>query len=213
MDLPHLDCTTESRREIICEEYEVHADDCIVLYGGNTVRSDANKRIIGDKYYQFSCRNKSTNKQYVIRCGSGAARHLCQLINEPMPVSMNPFLQERKPRGGDAGERAESQWNPLRRQFYNAVQLFIIRYQDILSPGTMIFGILRSVCDEKYRRIAPREFQYEQFSRIVCKFHTTLPEIVHELERYGTLHHYNFTNLANEMERLLPNEPNIFREM
>ena len=50
MKLPHLDCTSVEKRIYICQNYIVHADDCIVLPEGKTIRSDANNRTIYDKY-------------------------------------------------------------------------------------------------------------------------------------------------------------------
>lgn len=210
MELQHLDCTTEKCREQICQDYEVHADDCIVLYGGRTVRSDANNREIHDRYYQFSCKNKVTKKYYMITCGSGAARHLCSLINEPMPRAMNPFIQEREP--GEPGEPGEyiNRWNPLRRQMYYAVQLFITRYQDALTPGTKIFKILQSIADERYIHLEPQKFHFQGFVEVVTKFNTNLPRVIQDLERHGRIRNFNFTNLANKLRELLPDCENIF---
>lgn len=210
MKLQHLNCTTEERRVQICQDYEVHADDCIVLYGGRTVRSDANNREIHDRYYQFSCKNKVTEEKYMITCGSGAARNLCSLINEPMPCAMNPFSQE-----GEAGEHGEQgehidRWNHLRRQFYYAVQLFITRYQDALTPGTKIFRLLQSITDEQYINLEPQVFQYQQFVDVVTRFNTSLPRIIQDLERHGRIRAFDFTNLENRLRELLPECKNIF---
>ena len=109
-ELPHLDCTTEERREEICTQYNITADDCIVLYGGRIVRSDANNRIIADRYYQFSCVSRDDkDDKYVILCGAGAARHLCQLIGQPMPPAFNPFVEVggEGHGGGEGVEREE----------------------------------------------------------------------------------------------------------
>lgn len=213
MELQHLNCTTEERRIQICQDYEVHADDCIVLYGGRTVRSDANNREIHDRYYQFSCKSKKTETKYIITCGSGAARHLCSLINEPVPHAMNPFIKEKEPsEHGEHDEHGEyiDRWNPLRRQFYYAVQLFITRYQDILTPGTKIFKLLQSIADERYIHLEPQVFQYQRFVEVVTKFNTNLPRIIQDLERHGKIRVFNFTNLANKLEEILPECENIF---
>lgn len=214
MKLQHLDCTTDARREQICKEYDVHADDCIVLFGGRTVRSDANNRIIRDKYYQFSCKDKQTGKEmFVITCGSGAAYHFCSLINEPLPPSMNPFIQdgpEKKSQHIEADTGTE--WNPLRRQFYYAVQLFIMRYQDNLTPGTKIFNILNSITDEKFISCKPQRFHFESFSEVVIGFHTNMSQVISYLRRFGPLHKYDFSNLAKEHDLLCPDSPNVFLE-
>jgi len=216
MALPHLDCTTESRREEICHEYEVHADDCIVLYGGRTVRSDANNRIIRDKFYQFSCENRQTSAKYVITCGAGAARHFCSLINEPMPHAMDPFFHENPnndvQRTNTAEHDSAAEWNEVRRQFYYSVQLFITRYQEILTPGTRIFKILHGISDQRYLKIPPRDFQYEQFADVVNAFHTNIPQVIAELGRHGRLHNYDLSGLARELHSLFPDKPNIFLE-
>ena len=213
MELQHLNCTTEKRREQICQAYEVHADDCIVLYGGRTVRSDAKNREIHDRCYQFSCKNKVTEKHYMITCGSSAARHLCSLINEPMPRAMNPFIQEREL--GEHGGACESgeyidRWDPLRRQMYYAIQLFITRYQDALTPGTKIFKILQSITDKRYIHLEPQEFHFQGFINVVTGFNTTLPRVMQDLEQHGRMRNFNFTNLANKLRELLPDCDNIF---
>lgn len=210
MGLQHLDCTTEERRIQICQEYIVHADDCIVLYGGYTVRSDANNRIIHDRYYQFSCKNRTKEIYYVITCGSGAARHLCSLICEPMPHAMNPFVQEGEPRKGRGHSDYIEQWNPLRKQFYNAAQLFITRYQKSLTPGTKIFKLLRSIDDRQYINLEPQKFHYKTFVEVVTKFNTNLPKIILELGEHGRIRSFNFTNLAKKLNEIAPECENIF---
>lgn len=210
MGLQHLDCTTEERRIQICREYIVHADDCIVLYGGRTVRSDANNREIHDRYYQFSCENKTTEKKYVITCGSGAARHLCSLIHESMPHAMNPFIQEGGHDIAGGNNDYREKWNPLRKQLYYAVQLFIMRYQETLIPGTKIFKLLQSIDNEQYINLEPKIFHYERFVDVVTKFNTNIPQIVQELEVYGRIRNFDFTDLANRVEEVLPGCENIF---
>lgn len=213
MELQHLNCTTEERRVQICQEYVVHADDCIVLYAGRTVRSDANNREIRDRYYQFSCEKIDSGEKYVITCGSGAARHLCSLINEPMPHAMNPFIQNRElgecRECGEATERID-RWNPLRRQFYYAVQLFITRYQDSLTPGTKIFKLLQGITDEQYIHVEPQAFHYQQFIDVVTGFNTNLPRIIQDLECYGRMRTFDFEDIAKKSEELLPKYDNIF---
>lgn len=210
----HLNCTTENRRIQICQDYEVHADDCIVLYGGHTIRSDANNREIHDKYYQFSCKEKNSEEIYVITCGSNAARHLCSLINEPMPHAMNPFIQENLGNNEQNIQNEHSehgkQWNHLRRQFYYAIQLFITRYQSYLTPGTKIFNLLKYILDERYIGLEPNEYHYESLSSVVSKFNTNLPKIIRELENYGQIRTFDFTDLANKMTESFPQFINIF---
>lgn len=214
MKLQHLDCTTDARREQICKEYDVHADDCIVLFGGRTVRSDANNRIIRDKYYQFSCKDKQTGKEmFVITCGSGAAHHFSSLINEPLPHSMNPFIQDGPEKKSQHIEvDTGTEWNPLRRQFYYAVQLFIMRYQDSLTPGTIIFQLLKEICDATDIASEPTKEHFNIFSKVVSKFKTNLPEIVSFLKKYGKLHNYNFSELSEKMDKQFPYMPNIFTD-
>lgn len=210
MSLQHLDCTTEERRIQLCNEFEIHADDCIVLYGNKTIKSDANNRTIYDKYYQFSCRNRANNDIYVIVCGSGAARHLCKLIGEPMPHSMNPFIQEENGGQGGVNGHNEPAWNTLRLHFYYCVQIFITRYQEILTPGTKIFNILHGITDESFLHYPPQKFQFEQFGSVVNAFHTSVPSIIGELEKYGRVRHFNLEELAIQYEDYFPTERNIF---
>ena len=212
----HLDCTTEERRIEICKKYKVHADDCITLYGGRTVRSDANNREIRDKYYQFSCTCKETGEHYIITCGAGAARHLCSIIKEQMPHAMNPFIDDTytttMPGGGRTRGDSRSEWNPLRRQLYYAVQIFIIRYQDDLTPGTKIFKLLQSIVDERYIHLEPHLFQYQKFIDVVVGFHTNIPRIIRDLEKFGKVRKFDLNKLAVRLDELLPECDNIFRD-
>ncbi len=208
----HLDCTTEERRIQICKDYEVHADACIVLYGDRTIRSDANNRIIEDRYYQFFC--KGPDGDYIITCGSGAARHLCMLIGEPMPRSFDPFIrnnQESVPNNNQGLDMVNNNqdthlWNRARHQLYFAIQLFITRYQTVLSPGTSIFDLLHNVSDERYIHIPPRDFMLNGFISIVRRFNTDIPTIINELAGEGRLRHFEF----NELALMVDDENNIF---
>ncbi|MCR4781708.1 MAG: hypothetical protein K5851_03010 [Lachnospiraceae bacterium] len=217
MSIAHLNCTTEELRERICEEYIVHADDCIVLFNNRTVRSDANNRIIRDKFYQFSCEHKITKEKRIITCGSGAARHLCSIIGEPMPRSMNPFegndenFEHDNDHNAIANRNLNKTWNPIRKQLYNAIQLFIIYYQESLTPGTQIFKILQSVANKKYIHLKPNEYQYLGFMSIVTKFKTDIPTILENLAKYNTLREFHFEQIANEIGTLYPNKNNVFR--
>lgn len=214
--LSHLDCTTEKIREEICRNYIVFADDCIVLYNGRTVRSDANNRTIADRYYQFSCKSRTNeNDKYVILCGAGAARHLCQLINQPMPPAFNPFVGENGGGNGgiDRGGLTEgNHWNITRRKLYYAVQLFITRYQDSIRPGTKIFKIRQRLCDEQYIQYLPNKFHYTDFMTIVHKYQTSIPKIINELATHATIRHFDFADLADKADAYVTEElPNIFR--
>jgi hypothetical protein len=185
-----------------------------VLYGGRTIRSDANNRVIADRYYQFFC--KGNDDDYIITCGGGAARHICTLINEPMPRSFNPFMQNNEIQNNNQGPGMVDDddnnvqdallWNQARHQLYFAIQLFITRYQDILSPGTSIFDLLHSVSDERYIQIPPRDFMLNRFISIVRRFNTDIPTIINELEAEGQLRHFEF----NELAHMVDDDHNIF---
>jgi hypothetical protein len=225
-NLPHLDCTGEQRRIQICQEYKVDADDCILLYGGMTKISDANNREIRDKYYQFSCTpNGKEHPTHVITCGSGAARHFCVLTNQPMPHAFNPFVhgvvETAFPANNGENDVVDSiendndgnvvGWNPLRRKFYYAVQLFIIRYQKNIRPGTKIFRVLHLICESDKIRFRPQRFHYEMFIEVVIGFNTNIPKIITELEEHGAVRAFDFTDLAKEAEQYLQKgQYNIF---
>lgn len=205
MPLSHLDCTSPERRVQICQDYDVHADDCITIYGNRTVISDARHHPITDRYYQFSVYNHGAdNPSYVIVCGAGAARHFCQLINQPLPRSFNPFVEEHEPvnqaQGHDNVPQNENnvQWNPIRRQLYNAVQLFIIRYQHSLKPGTPIFRISQELSQRDIQNV-PRFELCSGFSSIVLAFNTSMPEIIEDLQRHRQVRNFNFTELEYYM--------------
>ena len=125
---------------------------------------------------------------------------------------MNPFIQEEPGEFGEHDEHGEytERWNLLRRQLYYAVQLFIIRYQEVLIPGTKIFKLLQSIADERYIDLEPQVFQYQQFIEIVTKYITNLPRIIQDLERHGRMRIFDFTNLARQLEKILPECENIF---
>lgn len=145
MALSHLNCTTKERRIEIVTNYVVHADDCICLYGGQTVRSDANNRIISDRYYQFSCSDRKNGDKYVILCGSGAARHFCSLIGESLPSAFSPFVGEAHPGGEGYGGGEAVEWNATRRLLYYAIRLFIVRYTitayEVITNSLFLFYV------------------------------------------------------------------------
>ncbi len=213
-ELPHLDCTGADKRIQICQDYIVHADDCITLYGGMTIQSDANNHTIRDKYYQFSCTPVGeTEATHVIFCGSNAARHLCQLTGQQMPHSFNPFVGDGEKVGGDTGDKTKATaWNPLRRKFYYAIQLFITRYQRSITPGTTIFKLRQSIEDEKFLHIAPQKFHYEVFMNVVTDYKTTINEIINSLSKHGNIRNFYFDDLAIEAEKYVsPRRRNIFK--
>ena len=209
MPLPHLDCTTEQRRLLLCQEYTIHVDDCIPLYGGHTVRSDANNRIIRDHYYQFSCQHNIRRDMYVILCGENAARHLCSIIGEPLPSVFNPYLSEGRVEHGGGNNNIQVEWNHDRRCFYYAVRLFIMRYQNALTPGTKIFRLLKSI-EGSHQNTPPQRFHFEDFSSIVDGFHTNIPLIVQELAQFGNIRNFNFANLELYMSKEMNIPDNIF---
>lgn len=218
MSLPHMDCTSPERRCQICNDYEVHADDCITIYGNRIVISDAKHHPITDRYYQFSVFEKGNTKpSYVITCGSGAARHFCSLIDEPLPRSFNPYVQEQGQvvqihnDNGNIPNEIVVQWNPIRRQLYNAVQLFIIRYQEILQPGTSIFKISQKLCQNNTQYV-PYESYFRGFSTIVDKFHTNIPSIINDLAEYGHVREFDFDAINTYMRNELNCDDNIFCE-
>lgn len=213
----HLNCTTEKRREEICRLYTVHADDCIQLYGGDTIISDANHRIIRDKYYQFSCVSKANHKdKRAIICGAGAARHLCKLINEPMPHFCSVFtnLEDSNDSGnkisfnGEDGQESTC-WNNIRKQFYFAVQVFITRYRKTLQPGTKIFKLSQSIYNN-YQNVEPQKFHVEDFVSIVDAYKTNIPKCVEELSRYGAIRSHDFNILEEFLRDKYKMEDNIF---
>ena len=93
---------------------------------------------------------------------------------------------------------------------YYAVQLFITRYQHILKPGTKIFRLLQSITDEQHIHLEPQKFQFQIFVDVVTKFNTNLPKVKYDLEQYGEIRNFDFTNLANKLRELLPDCENIF---
>ena len=221
-DYPHLDCTTTRRREQICREYDVTVNACIYLYGGRTVRSDANNRLICDKFYRFFCvKHADQTQKYIIECGGGAARHLCSLINQPIPCGYNPFIEESITNIGDNDNEITNMedkegnddinsvvWNEERRLLYRTVQLFIVRYQSVLYSRASIFEISKSL--EARRNLAPQDFHYRNFSAFVTKFHTTIPIVIEQLEKYGSLHAIDLEPLAQRIDEI-PGVENIFR--
>lgn len=218
MPLPHLDCTSPERRVQICQDYDVHADDCIYVIGDSPVISDARRHPITDRYYQFSVyKHESDNPSYVIVCGAGAARHFCQLINQTLPRSFNPFVEEHEPanrvQDHDNIPQNENnvQWNPIRRQLYYAVQLFITRYQEVLTPGTSIFKISQKLC-QNYVQCLPYESYFKGFTTIVDKFHTNIPKIINELAKHGHIRNFDFSQVRIYMSDALDYQDNIFCE-
>lgn len=94
--------------------------------------SDAGGKIITDKYYLFRCIHRISHNEDTIRCGSGAANHICRLIGANMPTEFNPFHEPHGGGVGGGGGVVHHHWHRTRRQLHNAIMLFITRYGDVL---------------------------------------------------------------------------------
>lgn len=194
-----MDCTGETRRKKICSEYNIKAIGCIVLYGGRTVISDAGGKVITDKYYKFLCTHKRDRHIEFIKCGYPTAKHICELCSLELSVEFNPFA--------GAGRRCSTrtgrgmigrQKNQGRIQLYNAIMLFITEKDDVLVPNSPIFNIKDRVLEDMYSDVKLRDVK--AVNTILGKFHTTMPEIIRNLGRYGRMRTYNFNRLIQMID-------------
>ena len=192
-------------------EYDVKAIGCIVLFGGRTVISDAGGRVITDKYYKFLCIHKYDKHQEFIQCGYPTARHICALGGIELPSEFNPFADDGA--NGDVGGRGEAgvedrvirTLNRGRKQLLNAIMLFVTVNDVILQPQTPIFKIKNRVEGDMHSAVEWRDVK--AVNTILGRFHTTMPQIIGQLETYGRTRRYNFDiliGLVDENE-IIPN--------
>lgn len=198
-----MNCTGRGNRKRICEEYDVQAIGCIVLYGGRTVISDAGGKVIRDKYYKFLCVNKGDGHREFIQCGYPTAKHICELSGIQLPAEFNPFVGEGNNGGGAGGGQNVRPMNRGRKQLDNAIMLFVTAKDEILGPETAIFKIKERVEKDMYNDV---DFgDVKAVNTILGKFYTTMSQIIADLGMHGTVRNYNFNILHNML-----NEKQIF---
>lgn len=134
-----MDCTGEQKRIQICNEYDVTAIGCIVIFDGREVISDAGGQIITDKYYQFRCVHKINKQCDFIKCGEPTARQICNLCGIDLPSTFNPFVANGNGIGGHGGHGIT--WNRARKQLNNAIMLFITAKPDVMQPDKPLYKI------------------------------------------------------------------------
>ena len=187
-----MNCTGERRRIQICNDYDVEVVGCYKLFDGRSVVSDAGGKIITDKYYFFKCIHKTSYREENIRCGTGAANHICRLIGARMPTEFNPFYEPHIGGGGGGGV-VHHQWHRTRRQLHNAIMIFITRYGTILQPNSAIFDIKARV--EQNVENPVREGDVLAVNTILSAFHTTMSDILNDFARTRTVRTFRFDTL------------------
>lgn len=188
-----MDCTGESKRIRICRDYDIEVVGCYKLFGGRSVRSDAGGKIITDKYYFFKCIHKTSHREEHIRCGNGAANHICRLIGVSMPTEFNPFFEPHLGGGDGGGGVVHHHWHRTRRQLHNAIMLFVTRYGTVLQPDSPIFEIKARV--EQNIEEPVRECDVLAVNTILGAFHTTMSNILNEFARTRTVRNFHFDTL------------------
>ena len=183
-----MDCTGKERRSWIYKNYNISVVGCIKLYGNDYVTSDANKRKITDKYYDFVCtpKNKSVSPG-MIKCGYNTAKEICEACHLDMPKLFNPFATDSE------NDRTESRnntnnnisWNIARLQLYNAIMLFITRYHKKIEPNTKITYTRDAVLKHPDWQI--QEWMITKTAEVFHGFNTNISKIIGELSKYGKI--------------------------
>lgn len=162
----------------------------IQLLAGQTKYSDAGK-IIQNDYYIFEAIDKLNGEKEIIQCGMGAARDFLRLLNHKGLPIFNPLHRGELVGGGENGRaraggdvrRAETNWNPIARQLYNAIMWIIIIID--AKPDTPIFKIRDKVY--RYKNREPFSMQIRAVNTIIRKNlpNTTLTEAINESNDYA----------------------------
>lgn len=199
-----MDCTGESTRAKIYNEYDIKAIGCIVLYGGREVKSDAGGKLITDKYYKFLCIHKNDGHHEFIQCGYPTAKLICDAKGIELPSEFNPF----KGTGGigsSKGGKSVSPKNKGRRQLISAIMLFVTSKDDILKPETAIFKVKERIEKNMYSNLELRDVK--AVNTILGNFHTNITKIITELGLHGTVRKYNFDILIKMIDdnKITPN--------
>ncbi|MBE5918584.1 MAG: hypothetical protein E7272_01960 [Pseudobutyrivibrio ruminis] len=183
----------KSQREYIYLNYTISVVGCIKLYDGTTIKSDAGGPHISDKYYQFSCKHKTTGKIETIFVGHKVAHEICDRCSLDFPKMFDPFYNPSS--GGKGGGGARSRVSdPTRRELYNAIMLIITRYRMSDRNGTsVIFDILNKVTDNMFVPIEPR---YVKSINTVLKRYKPLKEIINDLSAYHRVRDFRFNHLV-----------------
>lgn len=181
-----MDCRSIEKRQWIIENYNVTPVTHIQLLAGQTKHSDAGK-IIQNDYYIFEAVDKSNGEKEIIQCGMGAARDFLKLLNHKGLPIFNPLhrgelvggVENGRARAGGDVRRAETNWNPIARQLYNAIMWIIIIID--AKPDTPIFEIRDKVY--RYKDREPFSKQIRAVNTIIRKNlpNTTLTEAINNL--------------------------------
>jgi hypothetical protein len=190
-------CRTKERREKMVEEFEIIPVAHIKLLNGQNKVSCTGDDLT-DSYYCFEYRPKETSDNYeTFLCGIHAANHFLELLaKEKLPL-FNPLIANTPSRtkGGlsSTGDKNQLKWNPIAKNLYESINLFIA-VTDIV-PSEPIMTIKKNL--EKYPNSRPFPSKIKSINTIFLKFFKgqTLQDMIEELRQNNNIKQYSFTIL------------------
>lgn len=197
-----MNCKGQDTRIRIVNEYYVEPIAHIRLISGKVIEGDAGKKI-KNSYYIFECKHKTTGKEEVIQCGSGAAREILTLIGKKPPKKFNP-LEDDNDAGdvdnyvdNDGNGLANNEWNPAAKQLYNAIMLLIVAWD--AKAGTPLFKM--KIEAEKYYKFEPYIYRIKPINNILKRKGITIRNIIEKLSEENNLREYHFNLLSDKLEQ------------
>ncbi len=174
--------------------YDMLSCVSICLFEGKTVKSDAGEKTIKDRYYQFMFENKRDKKDVqTVRCGYPTAREICDYYGQDLPTEFNVFAAAGGGAGGAVGH-GHVNWNPARRQLYNAIMLMVTRFN---MNGGIIIEILAEVKMDPEDAVSNE--WVKSVNTIMDKYRTSMPEIIAYFARHGDVRRFRFDELKRIM--------------
>lgn len=194
-----MNCRGKSKRIQIVKNYFVEPLAHIKLLNGVTIESDAGGDIV-DTYYIFKCKNKNTNVERFICCGTPTAKHLCELTGNNLPPLFNPLKQTHITNSitnNKTSKGVNLAWNPMRKQLYNATMLLISKWN--AKPNTPLFFIKSEL--ELYPNYEPLLKYIKSINTILKNSGNTMMGIINELKENNNLKDFEFDLLINTLKK------------
>lgn len=194
-----MNCRGHNKRKVIVENYFVKPVAHIKLLNGQTIQSDAGSDI-EDSYFIFECVSKSSGEKKYINCGRPTANDFCDLIGAKLPPIFNPLktnvISEPKGNKTISTNNITSNWNPVRKQLYNATMLLICAWNAV--PNTPLFNIKDEL--ETYVTTEPYFSRIKSINTILSKKGITMRDIIDDLSKNNNLRNYKFDLLIDKLK-------------
>lgn len=199
-----MNCRGEKRRVYIVANYDIEPIAHLKLLNGRTIKSDAGGDIT-DSYFIFKCVSKKNKEDsQLIYCGKPTAIDFCRRIGKELPHIFNPIAGEsqninenRDVQHQNANNPVNVQWNPVRKQLYNAVMLFISARN--IRPDTPLFNIKLEL--ERNVDTEPKLQYIKAVNTIISRYNTSISQIMEELCQNNNLRHYDFSLLTTILDK------------